>query len=400
METLSPKVGAAYKYLLRLLASVIHDTKPERPDDEIQWNVVFNLAKQHSVLGMLVYAVEKLDADVLPSQQTMEELRQIKLSECILESNIQYETENLVKALKSKNVQVAVLKGIILKDYYPVPSMRSMSDVDILYRTEDKQKVKEVFRSHDYKLISEINEELNYRKQPFHHYEMHPRLIALKRKHNDRFMDVWDNLRQPDGCRYSTLSLEETYVYMLQHLAGHLENAGAGIRMIMDVYLFLAKEKDNLNYQVVDKMLAKLELTDFCAKISALADNWFLSGNPDTESKVAQFILASGTFGCVDKAFLQSNIRAERKSGKKQSGLKYLFRKIFPTYSHICARFISARKLKFLYPFYIPAYWCLRLFKDRNVTTANIGKYFVKTDSDQAVYLLDIMEEMGLSSRI
>lgn len=400
MKKLSLKYSIAYKYLLRMLSSVILNTQPPKPNEETDWALIFHLAKQHSVLGMLSYAVEKLDSEYQLSDELLAELKQIQRSELIIEANIQVETEKLLKALNSQNINVVLLKGMVLKEYYPVPSMRSMSDVDVLYKESDKAEIKDTFKEQGYKLTRDFGGELNYIKPPFHHYELHPYLVPMDSKSYNAFQDVWDDLRYFGDGFYSTMSLENTYIYMLEHLAKHIEKAGAGLRMIMDVFVFLRNEKDNLDLEFVNKKLRELRLCDFSEIVKSIADNWFMSENPDTETTVAQFILNSGTFGITDNAILQTSIRHEHKSGKKQNGIKYLLRKIFPEYNHICARFPSAKKCYILYPFYIPAYWCLRLFKDRNVNTSNIGKYFVKTDSEKARYLLDVMDNFGLTTRI
>lgn len=400
MKKFSLKYSNAYKYLLRMLSSVILNTQPPRPNEETDWALIFHVAKKHSVAGMLSYAVDKLDAEYLPSAEQLSELNQIKHSELVLESNIQFETEKLTEAFLSYNINVVLLKGMVIKNYYPVCAMRTMSDVDMLYREEDKPIIIRIFKENGYKLVMDFCGELNFTKPPFHHYEMHPYLVGTESKFHNVFLNVWDNLRYLGDGFYTTLSLEDTYVYMLEHLAKHIEKAGAGIRMIMDVFVFLKKEKDNLDLELVKQKLEELKLTDFSKLIESLADSWFFNQTPDTESVAARYILKSGTFGLTDNAIIQTNIRSERRSGKKHSGIKYILRKIFPTYNHICARFSSAKKFSVFYPFYIPAYWCLRLFKDRNVNTSNIGKYFVKTDSDEALYLLDVMEELKLTSRI
>lgn len=397
MQNLSPKYSKNYKYLLRLLSSVILNTQPPKPNEETDWALVFHLAKEHSVFGMLSYAVEKLPPQHKPSPEMMSELLQIQRSELILESNIQFETDRLLGAFKEKKMSAVLLKGMFLKNYYPVSSMRTMTDVDILYKAEEKQKVKDVFKSLGYKLEIDLDSELHYRKMPFHYYEMHPCLVSSERNTHDFFLNAWNNLIQVSNDQYTTLNLEYTYLYMIDHLAKHIEKAGAGLRLVIDVFVFMRHEKDNLDMDYVEKNLERFNLKEFSDKINALAENWFASDNPDTESLCAQFILSSSTFGLVHNAILQSNIRKERKSGKKQNGFKYLMRKIFPEYKHICARFSSAQKLKILYPVYIPAYWCVRLFKDRNVNTSNIGKYFTKTDSDKAKYLISVMDDFGLS---
>ena len=49
-----------YRYLLRLLSSVLNGNETPRPNDDINWAVVFSVASKHSVVGMTYYAVKNL----------------------------------------------------------------------------------------------------------------------------------------------------------------------------------------------------------------------------------------------------------------------------------------------------------------------------------------------------
>lgn len=348
---------------------------------------------------MISYAVEKLEDEYRPSADMMAKLKQYQREDLILESNIEFECDKIKYEFDSRSISVLFLKGMILKHYYPLCSMRTMSDVDLIYREEDKDKIKKLFRELGYKCVVDFDGELSFSKPPFYYFEFHPRLEFTAQHTCDSFSQLWSTSRVVQDGRFSTLSLENTYIYMMEHLAKHIEKAGAGIRMVLDILVFLNAEGKKLNKDVVDTGLAQLKLTAFSERIKQLADNWFASDDPDTQSVTADFILNSSTFGLSSNAILQSNIRKEKRSGKKQSGIKAILRKIFPEYSYICGRFSSAKKLWFLYPFYIPAYWCLRVFKDRNISTDNFGNYFVKTDSEQAKYLLEAMNDMGLTGR-
>jgi len=400
MKRINSKDRKTFEYLLRLLSSIICNTQPPKPNGDTDWASVFSFAEHHSVAGMTCYAVENLSQDSQPPKEIMDKFKQAQLSELVIESNIQLETEKLLKAFKNYNVSVVLLKGMVLKNYYPMANMRTMSDVDILYKESDKKDIIRIFKERGYSLNIDFNSELDFTKAPFHHYEMHSCLVQKDKSNFSVLSDVWENVDFNTYHNCGVLNLEYTYLYMLEHLAKHIQNAGAGLRMIMDVCLLRQKEKDNLNTKLISKKLDESGLLSFEKRISKLADNWFLSDNPDTESFAADFILHSSTFGLSKNSILQTNLRNERKTGKKQNGFNYLLRKIFPSYAHICGRFPSAKRLKVFYPFYIPAYWCLRLFRDKNINTSNLGHYFIKTDSDEAKYLLNVMDELGLSSRM
>ena len=399
MKMLTPENSNNFKYLLKLLSSVINETQPEKPNGDTDWASVFSFAECHSVAGMTAYAVEKLPEEYRPSAEIMDRFIEAKRCELILESNIQFETENLLAHLKKRNLRIMLLKGMILKHYYPVPAMRTMSDVDLLYVPSEKAAIENAFLEMGYKLTLDFHNELNYTKPPFYHYEVHPSLVTEEKYSYDYFKDIWQKAVMKDES-LAVLSLEDTYIYMIEHLAKHIEKSGAGIRMIMDVYVFLKKEKDNLNHDYIAKEFETLRLTNFVQKITELAENWFSGNDPDTESSIADYLLSSSTFGTVRNAILQNNIRKEKRTGKKQNGIKYLFAKMFPTHTHICGRFPKAKKRKVLYPFYLVAYWYLRFFMDKNVNTTNIGHYFAKTNSEEARVILNAIDDLGLTDRI
>lgn len=397
MKQSDSKIKESYKYLLRLLSSLICNAQPPKPNANIDWASVYYVAKQHSVVGMACYAIEKLPSEYLPPKEIMTEFSEVKLSEIIIESNIQFETDKLLEKFREKGLKTVLLKGMILKHYYPVSAMRTMSDVDILYKEKDKKAIKAIFADMGYDFVSNLDSELNFNKPPFHHYEMHAYLVRSYLNSYAFFEKVWDNAVEEDNVYY--LSLEYTYIYMLEHLARHIECAGAGIRMIMDVFVFLQKERDNLNRVLVDQWLRELNLSEFEKRITSLADNWFSAEEPDLDSPESQFLLDSTTFGLVRNAFIQSNIRKERRSGKKQNSFRNLLSHLFPEYKYICARFPSAKKCKFLYPFYIPLYWFARVFIDKNINTSNISYNFISSDSDEAVLIAKTIKNLGLEDR-
>ena len=399
MKMLTPENSNNFKYLLKLLSSVMNSTLPPKPNGNTDWASVFSFAQRHSVAGMTAYAVEKLPEEYRPKTEIMDKFVEAKRCELILESNIQFETDNILAYFKEQDIPIIILKGMIIKHYYPVSAMRTMSDVDLLYKAEQKAQVLKAFETLGYKLTLDFDSELNFTKPPFYHYEVHPTLVTKEKYAYDYYKDIWHKaLIKDDGL--AALSLEDTYIYMIEHLAKHIEKSGAGIRMIMDVFVFLKKEKDNLDYTYLAKEFETLRLTSFETKIKELAYNWFASPDPDTESAVADYLLSSSTFGTARNAILQANVRKERKTGRKQNGFTYMWSKLFPPHSHICGRFPKAHNRKFLYPFYLPAYWHLRLFKDKNVNTSNLGNYFVKTNSDEAKVILNAIESLGLQDRI
>lgn len=396
-----PKYADNFSYLLQLLSCVLNDTTPPKPTQHTDWASVFSMAELHSVAGMVYYALKRLDEDQRPSDDIFELFEHSYRQQLIVDANVSFETDMLLSEFSRLGIPLLPLKGIVLKHDYPDSVMRTMTDVDILYKASDREKILKVFSSFGYTLTHEIDRELDFVKEPFHHYELHSSLLpSTKDVSYEYFSDIWQKVEFDDNSSIGKLNPSDRYIYLLEHLAKHMENGGAGLRMIMDVYVFNKAHAHELDQNYLDNELTKLRLLDFSRIIKDLAFNWFGGGVPATDTQVADFILCCCTFGTSRNAILQEAIRSENKSGKKQSGIARIFRRICPTYNYICTRFESAKKLKFLYPLYIPVYWCLRAFKYRNINTGNIGYYFESTDSDTAERLRSVMSDLGLSSRL
>lgn len=75
-----------------------------------------------------------------------------------------------------------------------------------------------------------------------------------------------------DEAGVYAMSKEDTYLYLLAHLAKHLKNGGAGIRQILDIWLYLQKEDDGLDKAYLRESLKALELEKLHTTIKELGE--------------------------------------------------------------------------------------------------------------------------------
>lgn len=387
-------------YLLRMLSSVLLGKSVPEPNEKINWALVFSAASKHSVAGMTYHAVKSLPDSCKPPKAVYDEFVSAYRSELILEGNIQFETDKMISVLTKANVDVLPIKGITIKHYYPTPSMRSMSDVDILYKTEDKKKVIDIFQKSGYILNRDALGQLDFVKEPFYHYELHSSLLSENKKNYEYFSTIWDKAIYSENSKTYELTPEDSYIYLLEHLAKHIEGGGAGLRMVMDVFVFKNVHSKRFDNEYLNAELSKLHLCKFRERIEQLADSWFLSDTPDVSSSCADFILKCPTFGLVSNAIVFESLMYERQKGKKQSGISRLIRRVFPSYFIIYRRFPIAKKCKFLYPFLVPVYWILRIFKDKNVNYSSVKLYVNPDNANKTPEIEHMIEELGFDERL
>ncbi len=228
-----------FKYLIQLLSCALTGNQTPKPNDDINWASVFYAACKHSVAGMAYWAISKLPKDQAPPEDILAEFLNAYRAELVTESNVEYESEKLFTLFANNSIRFMPLKGYVIKNHYPVPSMRTMSDVDILYKTEDKEKIISVMQLAGYTLKSDTIEQIDFKKAPFHHYELHSSLLRESNKNHDYFSKVWERAQFSEDapCR-AFMKPEDFYIYLLEHMALHIEAGGAGIRMVMDVFVY------------------------------------------------------------------------------------------------------------------------------------------------------------------
>ena len=96
------------------------------------------------------------------------------------------------------------------------------------------------------------------------------------------------------------------------HTYKHYASGGMGLRTILDVYLYLRKNKE-LDFSYVEKELGKLNIADFekqfrklCFDVFSVNESdakadWY-EGLPTDEKNMLDYIMGAGTYGNVDNS--------------------------------------------------------------------------------------------------
>lgn len=389
------------KYFLMLMQSVLNDTPVSSPQEKIDWNRLYEIALKHSLAGMLYYAIEKMEDNEKPKATFMPYLQQMYREQIVTDLNLNFETQRMLEVLSDAGIKCLPVKGITTKVDYPVSHLRTMCDVDILCESENRLKAEKIFLENGYEKESVGEKDTSYRKEEILHFELHTSLLSKRSPAYDYFSKVWERVSFKENSNIASMTLEDTYIFMLEHLANHLVYSGAGVRMYMDVYVFLKKHAKELDREYVDKILKEIKLSDFEKKTISIADNWF-SGKEeiDVSSCYVAFIVNSATFGRSKTSFISDNIRNNKEQNAVKNGTLRVLRKMFPKLSWMRLRFRAVDKAPFLYPVFVPVHLFDRVFIRRDINTSNLGYYFTSAESEEAKNLVRVYTDLGLEKRI
>ncbi len=402
MSAQTDMLSCNFRYFLLLMQAALNDTDVPESDDNISWQFLYETAVNHSLGGMLYYVIQKLPESERPEGEFMLYLAQMYREQIVADLNLSIETEKILSLLSSNGIRSLPVKGINIKVDYPQPHLRTMTDVDVLCDVENRLKAEKIFLDNGYVREHVGVKDTSYRKDEILHFEMHHSLLNEASPAHSYFSNIWERVSFRDNTLIASMNIEDTYIYMLEHLANHMECGGAGIRMIMDVYVFLRKHESELDREYTERVLKKILLDDFEKAIKRLCKNWF-SGDeePDVSSGEALFIFNSCTFGKTEISFLADNLRNYKEStSSTTNGLKRISGKLFPSVKWMKLRFKAVAKLPVLYPVFVPVHWADRLIFKHNVNTANLGSYFTSADSMEAKALKAVYISLGLKKRI
>lgn len=383
-----------FKYLIELVSSSVNGTEPPIPYEGIKWQTIKTLAKYCSVESLVSNAVTALDKKYI-NPEVYAKFKQISSVQILIDGNISYETEKILKAFDANEIKNIPLKGYFMKMEYPRPDFRSVSDVDILFDRKQADKMKKVFAELGYTYLNEDDNQYHFEKKPVMNIEMHATLVHRNEESYSLLADQLDRSTKRDGylCSYE-MSNEDFYIYMLVHNSNHFRIGGMGLRMVLDSYVFLKNHQSELDYSYLNERLEKIGIAKYEKRVREVAFKWF--SNPQAEmsfDNLEEYILLSGTLGRVDVGTMINSHKKITENNK--SKFSYLISSAFPPKAAMQYKYPYVKKAPFLLPLSWCQMWGKRLFIDRDIRLkSGLKNRMAYTDEDVNLYK-SLLNEMG-----
>jgi len=206
-----------------------------------EWHTVVELSQQHSITSLLYHRLKSLNLS-LPGDISQElELEYLKQAQRNI--RLYHELGKLLRLLQEKNIAVIVLKGAYLAEaVYDNIGLRRMSDVDLLVKKNDLQRVEQElfalgFMPEDRnRVIAQINYHFAYR-QPGNglRLEIHWAIVPSSSLFQIDVDGLWSR-SQPvilAQAGAQALSPEDLLLHLCQHTAKH--SYDMQLRMLCDI---------------------------------------------------------------------------------------------------------------------------------------------------------------------
>ena len=370
-----------YSQLLALIGAQVGGAAPSVTVTD--YRTVILLAKQHSVLNILYFALK--DDPALPPECRAVLERQLFAS-AHQQVSQGVEAARVFAMLAREGIRYLPMKGEGIRALYPKPEMRISCDVDIYYDKSARPRMDDLFASLGYEKEESDPNHTAYKKG-FVSMEMHHNLLTDFDNIDRYYENVWDRLI-PDGDFAFRMRDEDFYIYHMVHTMKHFAVGGTGIRSVLDTYFYLRK-KTEMDLAYLENELKKLALWDFHLMLSALAEAWFGGREmPADLREVSLYILNSGTYGKT--VHTVTNLSSGR-GGR----LGFYIRRAFPPYRYMAEKYPSLRR----FPPALPFYWIGRIFRAAfggEKHMASEVKASGQTDAALSRHLASVMERAGL----
>lgn len=325
-----------------------HNARVLPHGNSVDWDMLYRLAEEQSVMGLVAAGIENLPASERP-------LKEVVLQ--FIGSTFQLEQRNkamnafvakLMERLRAEDIYSILVKGQGIAQCYEKPLWRACGDVDLLLSESNYERAKELLCP----LATDVETEYTH----FKHQgmtidgwvvELHGTLHSRLSKRVDKLIDEvqkdvfyggnvrsWDN----SGTQVFLPSPDNDVIFVFTHILHHFFFEGIGLRQICDWCRLLWTYRDSLNHELLESRIRKMGLMSEWKAFAAFAVKWLgmpVEAMPLLDSsnvqefkkfekkadKICKFVLEVGNFG--------------HKQRRDYSGMSYLRRKFVSVWGRL-----------------------------------------------------------------
>ena len=309
----------------------------------VDWAVVYRLAEEQSVVGLVAAGIDTLAASERPPQAVVLQF---------VGSTLQLEQRNkamnafvagMIERLRAADIYALLVKGQGIAQCYEKPLWRASGDVDLLLSDTNYERAKQLLLP----LATDVETEYSHFKHQGMtidgwvvelHGTQHSRLSRrvdnmIDSVQGDVFYGGEVRSWQNGKTQVFLPSPDNDVIFVFTHILHHFFFEGIGLRQICDWCRLLWTYRDTLNQGLLESRLRKAGLMTEWKAFASFAVAYL--GMPveamplyDTDERwkrkadgICQFVMAVGNFG--------------HKKRRDYSGQAYLVRKIKSTFGRL-----------------------------------------------------------------
>lgn len=352
-----------------------------------------NLIVKHQIVGLAYEGA--VQCGIPASDPTMRRLFQ-RYCQITFRSNGQMQAVAKMMAVFEENgIDYLPVKGYLMKQLYPKPEMRVMTDADVLVRMAQYDRIRPLMESLGYTEGIVDDHALVWDGKEIE-IELHRRLVPSDEETYSYIGDGWSRAVCRQGHRYD-LQAEDHYIYLFAHLVKHYRRGGIGLRQVVDLWVF-ARKHPELDQTYLKEQLRQQHLETFHDNILKLLAFWFEDAAADEKTEfISQFIFDSGSWGTTEQRIIFEGYKHAKHAKSAKAGHKRMVIWIlFPNALEMSDRYPVLRKAPWLLPVFWPIRWVTAvLFRRKNVRAVRRKAEFITEERVDS--FAQALEYVGLS---
>lgn len=359
------------KQFIDLLSNSIRNEVCKKKYDNVDWNELMNLSRKHKIEGLIYSALNKSRLLENIDEDKVKDLKKEVFFTGVTQISNMSKLEKVFNEFSKENVPVIVLKGLVVREYYPQPEQRSMSDADIFVKAKDINKSKKILIDLGYTEIdAEASHHIKYIKSGYPMIELHWHVMKRDGFSDELDLfedDIWDRTIEVKvkGAKVLSLGYEDLALHLCMHMAAHLAASGFGVRQIADLVLLVEKKGHLIDWTLFINKAEEFGFKKFIIIMFKICNILFSMDIPkemavykiDDEEmfeSLISTIFDGGVYGKKDMASNFANQVAFNYKGKDSNAtigaIRRYFRFIFPSIETMSDKYSYARKIRILTP--------------------------------------------------
>ncbi len=356
------------EYFIYLLSCWLNKEKP-RGSEKTDWQAIYSLAEDHSVTAIIASKIKELPHGSRPKGKLLSAFNQ-RLGFAVQNYEIKMHAMTyLIETLAGAGIDHLLVKGAVLRFLYPSPELRTSGDTDVIVRPSEYEKAIESLKKAGFRVdcVRQSFSQLVYGGEFF---DLHTELESINVQSKIYYSTPFDDISENTGHTYK---LKPVYhlLYVITHIAYHLKNGGAGVRMIMDIDAVLRYYSD-MDMERFMALCDNIKIKRTAQALIALSKKWFKTPvaidytfeDADEQTfyeNLSEIIINGGVFGYKNGGVGMVNL--ERSIGENgradlKASLKAFFRWLFPSAAYLKRFYYYCYK----HPVLLPVAWFQRFF--------------------------------------
>ena len=350
-----------YRYLLELVKAAVNETAAIKPPLDVSWGKIYQLASETMFSCPVFYAVSTLPPNTVP--RSIYEKLFVDFQKSVSQDAERVKFLNLMTDFcEEEKIDIMLLKGSCLREFYPQAEMRYMIDADILIHDCDSEKIDAFLIRRGFILRSpgEIHDEYVCKRTGII-VEIHKKLIPDSKRNAPFFSGVWERAVLRKGRRNTyRMSDVDFFAYLSEHCVHHFFHGGITARMILDFYILGQKISGRVDRECLRRVLLETGLFKFTQSAVHLAYDWFSLDGPGLQSdSLSRFVMLNGKMGSLRNLVI-TNAAALTDEGETTT-FRYVLRRLFPSKKVLSENFPILNKKPALVPFMLFAWWLSKM---------------------------------------